>query len=210
MATTQVAVPPPKRKNTMKAERLHKGVKPALTKPPARDPVEFRELVRAARNLIAHTTSMEDVIHQLRFQAAQLDGVKVAPSVIKLSDAEEARVKRAIAEAETQLYGMARQPRELVKGRQLARLEDTIVKAKAKGDHSAVVAAEREVAKIMGTYAPVQVRVGLDAEVEQTLQVVVASLGRDTIAALLRGERPPIGLRSEILATGDSVESPDA
>jgi hypothetical protein len=177
-----------------------------MMKAPKREPLEFRELVRQARNLIAHTAAMEDVLHQLRLQMAGADQ-KNPPAKVTLPKDEEDRLKRVIEEAELQIYGYARQSRELAKGRQLIRLEDTIVKAKAAGDHSAVVAAEREVAKIMGTYAPVQVNLGgLSAEVERTLQQVVASLGSENIAALLRGERPAIGVRAELLASGEAVD----
>jgi hypothetical protein len=155
-------------------------------------PAERRVRLRLAMNLVAFGMSREEAIDQLSDHVLKKDGVELDRSLLK----------GLVAEAEELVLGRAREPRELAIGRQIMRLESHLAEARKAGNWSAVASLEDKLAKIKGTYAPVRVAVEADARMKSALERVLLGQNIETLQALARGERPPLGSIKVVDTTG--------
>lgn len=185
--------PKKKRLNTRSKPSEFQGAKPIIKQPEA-TPAEHRAMVRAAAGLVAFNVPREEAV-------AKLVEMHAGHGLDQLG------ALRLLGKAEESLISLAKSPRELEKGRQLARLEGYLTEARKERKWQAVASLEREIAKLRGTYAPTVVLVASEQKVMDSLSRVLAAQGPETLKRLVRGESPPMGaVRQEVDVEGETIE----
>lgn len=183
----------PGKQSLMAAPSEYNGTRPRGKVPVKLDEAEHRAILREIAELVAMGYAPDEV-PELFLQ------VRAAANMRLEEQGKPPRpvpgigvVRAAMREAEEKILGLAREPKERVTGRQLFRLEQLRNKAERAGKFQAAIQAEAQIARIRGTYAPVQVVVAAEERVRRAVDQAFGGMSRDQLLALARGERPPLG-----------------
>jgi hypothetical protein len=179
-------------------ERYDTSAKPPHTNP--RKPPTLSRLEHAER---------KKLMHQLVLNHVPFDSITQTFRNRYQTSVSVAAIRRLKDLVERELIDMDRELIPLLKQKQVSRLHEHIIKAKAANSWNAVVSAERLLAQIQGTLVPLQINVNVEATVRESVAHVLGGFSKAQLMALLTtGDLPGTRPGELVLTTGYDATVP--